>query len=96
MRMVEENEERIFTIPLRDVKRVPRYQRANVAIRLVRKYISRHMKVDANDPEEFYMEDRVNERIWSRGAQKPPSKIRVQATKYEDGKVEIILLDDMT
>ena len=94
--MVEENEERIFTIPLRDVKRVPRNRRARTAIRIIRDFIGTHMKVDAYDPESFWMDDEVNKKIWARGAQKPPSKIRVRAIKFDDGMVEVALLEEAT
>jgi large subunit ribosomal protein L31e len=30
----------------------------------------------------------INERVWSRGSEKPPSKIRVRAMKMDDGQVQ--------
>ncbi len=81
--------EMIYNIPLRDVKGVSRSRRSNYAVRLVRKFISRHMKV----PEEnVWIDNRVNEEIWKRGIEKPPSKITVKAIKFEeDETVEVLM-----
>ena len=62
-------ETRIYTIPLRDVKRVPRTKRAPKAIKVIRDYMVRHMKVD---PDDLMIDPRVNEKIWERGIQNPP------------------------
>jgi len=77
--------ERIYTIPLRDVKKAPRWKRSKRAVTVVRKYLARHMKAD---PEDVKLDSSLNEAIWSRGSQKPPSKIRVKAVKFEDGGIE--------
>lgn len=77
--------EQIYTIPLRDVKRLPRNQRSRKAVSVVRKYLGRHMKVDVDDVK---IDKTINEKIWERGYQKPPSRIRVRAMKFEDDTVE--------
>ena len=84
-------EERIYTIPLRLEKSVPRTSRAPHAIKTIRKYVSRHMKVEAD---EIWMDPELSERIWQRGIQKPPSKIKVKAIKFEDGLVEVSLPEE--
>ena len=38
--------ERVYIIPLRDVKRVPRTIRSPKAVRLVREFLIKHMKSD--------------------------------------------------
>lgn len=107
--------ERIFTIPLRHTRVVPRTRRAPVAMRLIAEYITRHMKPEIDDPEtdrrrvitdykealyarkedkRLYIVPRVNEALWKRGREKPPTKIRVQARKFEDGLVEVDLPDE--
>ena len=83
-----EEEERIFTIPLRNVKTIPRTKRAPVAIRTIKSYICRHMK---SDEDKVWIDNDINQEVWSRGIQKPPSKIRVKAIKFEDGLVEVSL-----
>lgn len=77
--------EQIYTIPLRDVKKLPRNQRSRKAISVVRKYLVRHMKVDVGDVK---IGKTINEKIWENGYQKPPSRIRVRAMKFEDDTVE--------
>lgn len=81
--MAEQMQERIYVIPLRDARRMPRWKRANGAIKDIRKFLARHMK-----SEDVKLDKTINERIWSRGSEKPPSKIRVRAIKMEDGQVQ--------
>jgi len=35
----------------------------------------------------------VNEKVWSRGIEKPPRKIRVRAAKDKDGNVTVFLAE---
>jgi large subunit ribosomal protein L31e len=78
--------ERQYTISLRVMLGVPRWRRAARAIRFVRAFIIRHMKA-----EEVKIDPRVSEYIWSRGAKKPPRKVKVKAVKYKDGLVRVEL-----
>lgn len=78
--------ERQYTIPLRVVLGVPRWRRAARAIRFVRAFIAKHMKA-----EEVKIDSKVSEYIWSRGAKKPPRKVKVRAVKYKDGLVKVEL-----
>ncbi len=80
--------ERVYTIPLRDVKKVPRTIRSPKAIRLIREFMERHMKSD-----DIIIDSSVNEIIWERGIQKTPPKIKVKAIKDEDGTVSVTLVD---
>ncbi|ADZ08796.1 50S ribosomal protein L31e [Methanobacterium lacus] len=80
--------ERVYVIPLRDVKRVPRTIRSPKAIRIVREFMQRHMKSD-----DIVIDSAVNEKIWERGIQKVPPKIKVKATKEEDGSVLVTLVE---
>lgn len=90
-REIEEKEiveERIYTIPLSRVWISPRKKRAPRAIRLVKSFIQRHMK-----PEILVVDNEVNEKIWSRGIQKPPRNIRVRAVKDREGVVTLYLAE---
>ncbi len=71
--------ERIYTIPLRAVKKAPRWKRSNRAITLIREFLVRHTK-----SEYIVLDSALNEKVWARGSQKPPSKIRVKVTEEED------------
>lgn len=74
--------ERIYTIPLRDVKKTPRTKRAQKAVRYIRSFLEKHMK-----SEDVVIEKELNEKIWERGIENIPSKIRVKAEKLDDGRV---------
>lgn len=77
--------EQVYTIPLRAAKLAPKWRRANRAITLIRKYLIRHMKAD---PKQIKIDSTINELIWGRGSEKPPSSIRVRAAKFDDGEVQ--------
>jgi len=81
-------EEKIYTIPLSKAWISPKKKRAPHATRLVKNYIHRHMKPDA-----LIISNEVNERIWRRGIEKPPKKIRVRAAKNEEGTVTLYLAE---
>lgn len=87
--MAEKLEEHIYIIPLRDSRRAPRWKRSNAAIKDVRKFLAKHMKSD-----EVKLDRSINEKVWSRGAEKPPSKIRIRAMKMEDGQVQAELAEE--
>jgi large subunit ribosomal protein L31e len=70
------------------VKRVPRTIRSPKAIRLVREFLKKHMKSD-----DIKIDTSVNEKIWERGIQKVPPKIKVKAIKEEDGSVSVTLVE---
>jgi len=75
--------ERIYNVPLGHVKDIPRTKRAPYAIKQIRDFVVRHMKVDMED-EELYIAPAVNEAVWARGIQKPPSHIRIRVIRYEE------------
>jgi len=90
-REIEEKEiveERIYTIPLSRAWISPRKKRAPRATRLIKSFIQRHMK-----PEVLVVDNEVNEKIWSRGIQKPPRNIRVRAVKDREGTVTLYLAE---
>ena len=82
--MAEDNKatEQIYTIPLREVKDYPRWKRGNKAIKVIRAYLSRHMKVDED---KIKISAGLNESVWERGIEKPPSRIRVKAVRSDEG-----------
>lgn len=74
-------EERVVTIPLRDINAVPKYKRANRAMKLVREHLSKHFKVESED---VRLDPSINEAIWSRGRKRPPRKLRVRAARFDE------------
>lgn len=91
-------EERLYTIPLGRAWISPRKKRAPRAMRLIRSFVERHMKMRGGGSEEgmeevgrLLISNEVNERIWSRGIEKPPRKIRVRLAKDKEGTVTVYL-----
>ena len=82
--------ERIMTIPLRKTKQAPRTKRAARAIKEIRAYIMRHMRVEEDN---VWIDASLNERIWENGIRNPPSKVTVKAVKFDDGLVEVSLAE---
>jgi large subunit ribosomal protein L31e len=82
--MAEENKatEQIYTIPLREVKDYPVWKRSNKAIKIIREYLSKHMKVDED---KIKISSELNEAVWEHGIEKPPSTVRVKAVRSEEG-----------
>jgi large subunit ribosomal protein L31e len=78
--------ERIYTIPLRKTKDLVRSRRADLAVRDVKRFLSRHMK-----SESIWLDASVNEALWANGKYSIPSRIRVRATRFDDGVVEVTL-----
>lgn len=90
--MAEEPMERIYQIPLGKVYERPRTKRAPLAVAMIRKFIARHMNAEI---EKVWIDRSVNEKIWVRGIQKPPRRIRVKAVKFpEDDLVEVSLPEE--
>jgi len=81
----EKEIERIYVIPLRKAKIGRASLAAPRAVKQVRIYLTKHMKVNSDD---VWIDDSLNRELWSRGKFKIPSKIRVRAVKFEDGVVE--------
>lgn len=86
--MAEKEIERIYVVPFNRVKHGPVSEAAPRAMREVRRFLSKHMKVEAKD---IWIDESVNHAIWNRGKYKIPSKLRVRAVKFDDGVVEVSL-----
>ena len=80
--------ERIYTIPLGDAYAKPRAKRAKVAVKILRSFISRHMKAGE---ESVSISGAVNSAIWESGMKKPPRKLKVIANRDKEGKVKVTL-----
>jgi large subunit ribosomal protein L31e len=95
-------EEKIYTIPLAKATVRPPKKRAPRAIQLIREFITKHMKIEMKVEEEeeegelpkLIISSEVNEKIWDKGIEKPPRKIRVRAAKDSDGNVTVYLAEN--
>lgn len=79
---IEIVEEKFYTINLRDVWAAPRIKRAPKAVRIVKDFVKRRMKVD-----DVKISNAVNQEIWKRSIKKPPRKIKIRAVKDKEGQV---------
>ncbi|MGB9958953.1 MAG: hypothetical protein ACPLKQ_00310 [Candidatus Bathyarchaeales archaeon] len=95
-------EERFYTISLGKAWLMPPNKRAPKAMRIIKDFVKRHMKLEtvkeSADEEEsetrrLIVSNEVNEKVWSRGIEKPPRKIRIRATKDKDGNVTVYLAE---
>jgi len=94
-------EERVYVIPLGRASVRPPKKRAPRAIQLIREFITKHMKLEMRVEEEeeegelpqLAISEELNEKIWGRGIEKPPRKIRVRAAKDKDGNVTVYLAE---
>ena len=85
--------EREYIIPLRKkARKVPRYKRARKAIKVIKEFLARHMKVEERDLRKIKIDKWLNNEIWFRGIKKPPAKIKVKASKI-DGVVKVELAE---
>jgi large subunit ribosomal protein L31e len=94
-------EERTYTVPLQKALIRPPKKRAPRAVQLLRTFVTKHMKLEMKVSEEEEEEElphliisqEVNEKIWNKGIEKPPRKIRVRAAKDKDGNVTVYLAE---
>jgi large subunit ribosomal protein L31e len=84
--------EREYVIPLRSrYQRVARYKKTPKAIRTVKEFLVKHMKIYDRDLNKIKLDNYLNEFLWARGIKNPPHKVKVKAVKEEDiVKVELI------
>ncbi|MCW4000739.1 MAG: 60S ribosomal protein L31 [Candidatus Bathyarchaeota archaeon] len=95
-------EERFYTIPLQKALIRPPKKRAPRAMQLVKIFVTKHMKLEMKVSEEEEEEElpqllvapEVNEKIWGRGIEKPPRKIKTRVTKDKDGNVTVYLAEN--
>ena len=93
-------EERVYTVPLGKCWIVPPNKRAPRAMRMIRSFVMKHMKLEARgekeeeeEPKRLVISNDVNERVWGRGIEKPPRKIRIRAAKDKEGNITVYLAE---
>ncbi len=84
------DDEMIFTVPLRKVKMMPRTRRAPGAIKLIRSFLVKHLRIEEDS---IWIDETLNEKIWERGIQKPPSRIKIKVVETEEEIFEVKLAD---
>jgi large subunit ribosomal protein L31e len=94
-------EEKVYTIPLGKTWILPSNKRASRAVRMIRAFVTKNMKLEQRkgeeteeeEPKKLVISNEVNEKVWRRGMQKPPRNIRVRAAKDKDGNVTVYLAE---
>lgn len=86
--------EREYIVPLRNEwLKVPKYKRANKAVKALKEFMVRHMKVYDRDLRKIKIDEILNNEIRKRGMKKPLAKVRVKAKKYDNDIVRVELID---
>ena len=74
--------DRVYVIPLKkEFQKVPRYKKAKKAVKAIKQFLAKHMKVEERDLKKIKVDIYLNNEIWFRGIRKPVSKIKVRAIK---------------
>ena len=77
--------EREYTIPLRkEWTKVPSYKRTSKAVKAIKEFIAKHMKVANRDLDNVKIDSYLNNEVWHRGVSTPPANITVKAIKKGD------------
>ncbi len=78
------NFEREYIIPLRQtLLKKPKYKRTGLAVKRIKQYVAKHMKVEDRDLEKVKIDPYLNNDVWFRGRTQPPARIKVKAIKKE-------------
>lgn len=80
-------EERVVTVPLRDVRKVAVQKRADRAMTIIRDHLSQHFNVGGD---EVKLDPSINETVWENGRQNPPSKLRIRAARFVEDDEAIV------
>ena len=71
-----------YVVPLRKGSmKVPRYKRAKKAVKTLKEFLAKHMRVENRDLKKVKIDINLNNEIWFRGIKKPANKIKVKAVK---------------
>jgi len=80
-------EERVVTVPLRDVTAVPTDDRAARAMSIIRDHLATHFSVDAAA---VRLDPAINEVIHERGVGNPPRKLRIRAARFDEAGEAVV------
>ncbi len=86
--------EREYIVPLRrQWLKVAEFKRANRAVKELKRFLAKHMKVYDRDLRKIKIDNDLNNEMRFRGIRKPPAKIRVKAKKFDNGIVRASLVE---
>lgn len=77
--------EREYTINLRkSVEKVALYRRTPKAIKTIKEFLVRHMKIYDRDLNKVKLDRYLNEYLWARGIKNPQTRIKIKVVKEGD------------
>lgn len=88
--MAEAKDERIYTVPFSKAFDYVRTRRLKRVLSLLRAFVARHSKVAEK---EVRISEKLNAKLWERGIQKPPRKIKIKVLR-EGGMARAYLVDE--
>jgi len=86
--------EREYIVPLR--KRwimKPYHNRVPAAIKELKEFVARHMKVENRDCRKVKLDNWLNVEMWQHSIRKPLSKVKIRAKKLDNGNVKVELAE---
>jgi len=86
-------DEREYIIPLRkEIAKVPRYKKTPKAVKAVKQFIAKHMRIPDRDVSKVKLSKWVNQELWFRGIKNPITKIKVKV-KRDGENIQVELVD---
>lgn len=86
--------EREYVIPLRRYWfRVANYERTRRAVKAIKQFVAKHMKVADRDLDKVKLDVYFNNELWYKGRANPPARIKVKVRK-ENGIVTVNFVED--
>ncbi|MDP2925866.1 MAG: hypothetical protein Q8N99_05835 [Nanoarchaeota archaeon] len=86
--------EREYIVPLRrEWLKVGKHKRATRAVKALKKFIAKHMKIYDRDLRKIKVDIILNNQIRHKGMRKPLSKVKVKAKKYDNDIVRVELVN---
>jgi ribosomal protein L31E len=86
--------EREYIVPLRsEWLKVAKHKRANKAIKALKEFMVRNMKIYDRDLRRIKIDQVLNNEMRFRGMKKPLSKVKVKAQKFDNETVRVFLVD---
>lgn len=82
---IQVGDERIYVVPLRrEWQKVPNYRRTEKAVKALKQFLAKHLRVEDRDTSKIKLDHFVNEEIWFRGSKNPVHKIKVKVKKIKE------------
>ncbi len=82
---MQDGDEREYVVPLRKQwLKVPKYRRAEKAVKALKEFLAKHLRVEDRDIRKIKLDHFLNEEVWAKGMRKPFHKIKVKVKKDKE------------